>query len=350
MSYEVLSALARSPGAAMVVVVDVQGSVPRHVGSKMAIFPDLTTRGTVGGGQLEARAIEEARRCISTASSAAIKVELTGAEALGATPVCGGVAELWIEYNADPAPFGLALHELDAGRMVVLVSERRGGQPRCCFALDRTGSPLVSVDAGAVRAAAAPAVAAAIRDGRATFDAAAGLFYDPVLPPERLLILGGGHVGLAVAQFAVNLDFRVSIADEREEFAASGRFPAGVETLHGNYVETIESYPFGPSTYALVVTPGHLKDLECVRAALGREYRYLGLIGSKRKVRMIMEQLITEGLDASRVEALYSPVGLDIGAETPEEIAVSILAEMIAVRRGSSALAAIEADRRRRRG
>ena len=157
-------------------------------------------------------------------------------------------------------------------------------------------------------------------------------------------------MGKAVARFAEGLEFKVTIADDRPQFADPGRFSGGVEVLEGRFADVIERFPFGPSTYALVVTPGHLSDLDCMRAIMRREYRYAGLIGSKRKVRMIFEQLIAEGFDRSRVEAVYSPVGLDIGAETPEEIAVSILAEMIAVRHESPALAAMEVERRRRRG
>ena len=348
MSYEVLKAVAQRPGSALVTVVAVRGSVPRHVGSKMAVLPDGSIVGTVGGGVLESRAIDRAKACIAAAASDGLEVELTGAEALGATPVCGGVAELWIEYVGDPSPFREAVLRLDAGQTVVLASLRAGsgGGPGCAAVLDAQGA-LVGGRPGCADGHEAAKAASA---GTAALSDAADLFYDPVLPPERLLVLGGGHVGLAVARFARSLDFKVTIADDRPEFADPDRFPEGVETLNGGYVDIIERFPFGPSAYALIVTPGHLSDMDCVRAALKREYRYLGLIGSKRKVRMVMEQMIAEGYDRDRVEALYSPVGVDIGAETPEEIAVSILAEMIAVRRRSPALAAMEADRRRRRG
>ena len=353
MSHAVLKAIAGTSGSALVTVVAVRGSTPRDVGSKMAVLPDGSIVGSVGGGVLEARAIEQARGCIAEGSSGSLEVELTGADTHGCTPVCGGVADLWIVHVADTSLFEAALSRLDEGRGIVLASLRgrrragaaRGG-PRCTAVLDADGALI----AGRADPADAALAARAASAGRAVLSEDASRFYDPVLPPERLLVLGGGHVGRAVAAFAAGLDFQVTIADDRSGFADPDRFPKNVEVLQGAYPDLIERFPFGPSTYALVVTPGHLSDLDCARAVLKKEHRYLGIIGSRRKVRMVMEQLVSEGYDRGRVEALYSPVGIDIGAETPGEIAISILAEMIAVRHGSPALAAMEIDRKRRRG
>jgi xanthine dehydrogenase accessory factor len=356
MSHAVLKAIAGNRGSALVTVVAVRGSTPRDVGSKMAVLPDGSIVGTVGGGVLEARAIEQAKRCIAEGSSGGLEVELTGADTHGCTPVCGGVADLWIVHVADTGPFEAALSHLDEGRAIVLAS-RRGGAgsggagdalagPRLGAVLDAAGA-LVAGRADSADAAMAARTAAS---GKPVPSEDGSRFYDPVLPPERLLVLGGGHVGKAVAGLAAGLDFQVTIADDRPGFADPARFPKNVEVLQGAYADLIGRFPFGPSTYVLVVTPGHLSDLDCARAVLKKEYRYLGIIGSRRKVRMVMDRLVAEGHDPRQVEALYSPVGIAIGAETPEEIAVSILAEIIAVRHNSPALAAMEADRKRRRG
>jgi xanthine dehydrogenase accessory factor len=357
-SYDVLKAIAGA-GGALVTVVRVRGSTPRGVGAKMAVLPDGSTVGTVGGGILEARAIERAKACIAGGTSDTLGVELTGSDTHGCTPVCGGEADLWIDLVTDTGPFEAALALLDKGRMAVIVS-RRGAEgacgaagaagtqpgPHCLAILDASGALV----AGQVDAADTAPAARAAASGQAVLDEDVGRFCDPVLPPERLLVLGGGHVGRAVAGFAAALDFQVTIADDRPGFADPERFPGDVEALQGSYADVVERFPFGPSAYVLIVTPGHRSDLDCALAVMKKEYRYLGMIGSRRKVRMVMEQLVAEGYDRQRVEALYSPVGVDIGAETPEEIAISILAEMIAVRRGASTLAAMAADRQRRRG
>lgn len=352
MGYDIVKAIVASGGGcALITVVGVQGSVPRHVGSKMAVMRDGSTAGTVGGGILEARAVEKAAACIADSRSDRLEVELTGAEALGSVPVCGGVAVLWIEYVADAAPFATAAERLEAGKTAVLASSLSSGSPALAAVFDAHGALLASGALPGDRSGGADPSAAvrAAASGQAALSEADGVFYDPVLPPERLLVLGGGHVGRAVARLADGLGFRVTVGDPRAEFAEPARFPKAVECIEGSFEKIIAGFPFGPSTYALVVSPGHLSDIECARSLLQREYRWAGVIGSRRKVRMILEQLASEGFDGSKVETLAAPVGLDIGAETPEEIAVSILAEMIAVRRSSPALASIAADRRRRR-
>jgi xanthine dehydrogenase accessory factor len=176
-----------------------------------------------------------------------------------------------------------------------------------------------------------------------------GLLYSPVEPMERLLILGGGHVSLALARVAVGLSFRVSVVDPRPEFSNPARFPPEVECSTSGYAEAIELFPFGALTYAVVVSPGHLGDIECARAILRKEYRYAGLIGSRRKSRMLMDELIAEGFHGPKVESLSMPIGLALGAETPEEIAIAIAAELIAVRHSAPSLGWIDAERKRLR-
>jgi xanthine dehydrogenase accessory factor len=174
-------------------------------------------------------------------------------------------------------------------------------------------------------------------------------FLDPLFPQEKLLILGGGHVGRALAAIAPGLGFLVTVADERPEFVEPGRFPAGVATRSGSFTEAVAAFPFDPSTYVVIVTRGHLCDLECLRAVLPRTYRYAGFIGSRRKVRLHIDKVLSEGFDPAKVEALCAPIGLDFGAETPAELAVAIAGELIAVRRGAGSLAALHQARRDRR-
>jgi xanthine dehydrogenase accessory factor len=176
-----------------------------------------------------------------------------------------------------------------------------------------------------------------------------GFLYSPIEPPEKLLILGGGHVGLAVAEVAIRLSFDITIADPRPEYSDPARFPSTVDCRKADFVEAIESFPQGDASYVVVVSPGHLGDLECARALINRDYRYVGIIGSRRKCRMLIETIIGEGAVREKAEALRMPIGLDIGALTPEEIAIAIAAELIAVRHSSPALEWIDGDRKRRR-
>jgi len=261
---------------------------------------------------------------------------MTGAEAEGPVLICGGTSLMLVEYLADLEPYRKAASVLKGGGRVALV--KRFGKPGETFpepalaaVLDEGGVPLWSslpapdIDGEAGKRCLASGVPEAWPE--------TGLFYGPEFPGEKLLILGGGHVGRALAFFACRLGFEVTVADDREEFARAEDFPAGTATIAGAFAETIGSFPFDGSTYAVILTRGHLCDLECLRAILGREYRYAGLIGSARKSGMLFDQAIADGFPPEKVRAVHSPVGLPIGAETPEEIAVSILAEMVAVRR-----------------
>jgi xanthine dehydrogenase accessory factor len=193
-------------------------------------------------------------------------------------------------------------------------------------------------------------LAQALETGHPLLAEDADLFCQPLLPREKLLILGGGHVGRCLAGLAPGLGFAVTVGDDREAFLEPGRFPAEVATLGGSFTEIVGRFPFDASTYVAIVSRGHLCDLECVRAVLGRPYRYAGFMGSRRKTRLILDQVLADGHDPREVDALFAPIGLEVGAETPEELAVAIAAELIAVRRNAGLLGASRQDRKARRG
>jgi xanthine dehydrogenase accessory factor len=328
--------------AALVTVALVQGSAPRHPGSRMAVRADGSIVGTVGGGKGEAEARKKALACLAENHPSVLRVEMTGVEATGVDLICGGVSTMWIEPIADRSRYAAAAAAVDRGEAIVLVSSAEAG---CLAVVGEQGEAI----AGSAEALDASALARARGSGLCELCDIDGLLYSPYEPSERLLILGGGHVGLALARVAVGLSFLVTVADPRPEYSESGRFPAGVACMTSGFAEAIADFPFGNRTYVVVVSPGHLGDLECARAILAKEYRYAGLIGSRRKARMLIDELIAEGLPREKAEALRAPIGLSIGAETPEEIAVSIAAELIAARHEAPSLAAADEERRLRR-
>jgi xanthine dehydrogenase accessory factor len=330
MSYELFAALARSQGdTALVTVIDVQGSVPRHPGSKMLVRSNGAILGTVGGGKGEAAAIELAVKSIGRRRSDALTVEMQGTEAEGEDMVCGGTCRLLVEYVADAAPYATVLRLLEKGEKALLVKKLEGYD---------AGSPtsvttLVHDEAGASEETAADC----LRTGKPAFSREAGLFYDPIFPEEKLLILGGGHVGRSVAVMATELDFKVTIADDRKALLAPARFPQSAKTICGGYADVAREFPLDSASYIVVVTRGKASDLECMRAILGRTYRYAGFIGSALKAKILLAQLREDGYPPEKVAAVHAPIGLDIKAETPAEIAVSICAELVAVRRNAGA-------------
>ena len=177
----------------------------------------------------------------------------------------------------------------------------------------------------------------------ATFDAGLicggtlEIFVEPILPQPSLYIFGGGHVSVAVARAASAAGFAIGIIDDRESFANAERFPMAGE-IHTSYDSAYQRIKPNGSSYLLIVTRGHKDDMRVLAWAVRTEARYIGMIGSKRKVLAVYKALEKEGYRAEEFERVHAPVGLDIGALSPEEIAVSITAELIAVRRNAQNL------------
>jgi xanthine dehydrogenase accessory factor len=163
------------------------------------------------------------------------------------------------------------------------------------------------------------------------------VYIEPIEPSPELFVIGAGHVGLHLARLAQEVGFRVHVVDDREKFANRERFPLAAEVIVEDIPAWIARTNLPPHAYAVIVTRGHTNDLEALRALAPRELRYLGLIGSRAKVSRIYEQLVEDKMSAEALKHVHAPIGLDIGAVTPQEIAVSILAELIAVKHGKMA-------------
>jgi xanthine dehydrogenase accessory factor len=164
------------------------------------------------------------------------------------------------------------------------------------------------------------------------------IFVEPILPQPTLHIFGGGHISVAVARVANAAGFAIGVTDDRETFANKERFPMAGE-IYTTYQEAFEKLQPNPSHYLLIVTRGHKDDMRVLAWAVRTGARYIGMIGSKRKVLSVYKALEKEGYSPEEFERVHAPVGLDIGALAPEEIAVSITAELIAVRRGAKDVA-----------
>ncbi len=160
------------------------------------------------------------------------------------------------------------------------------------------------------------------------------VFIEPVEPAPAVYVFGAGHVGYFLARMAHDTGFRVHVVDDREKFASVDRFPDGTTVIVADIPEWLAAHELPPTAYAVIVTRGHRHDLDALRALAPRSLRYLGLIGSKAKVRRVYDALIADGMDQAQLARVHAPIGLDIGAITPQEIAVSILAELIAVKHG----------------
>ena len=162
------------------------------------------------------------------------------------------------------------------------------------------------------------------------------VFVEPLRPEPRLLIAGAGYVGQALARLTAPLGWRVALLDDRSEFTRDALLPAGAEVAVGDMPELLRERQPDPTTWIVIVTRGHRTDQEVLRAALEGSAAYIGMIGSPSKVQNIFAKLLAAGVPARDLARVYAPIGLDLGAETPDEIALSIAAELLMLRRGAS--------------
>ena len=162
------------------------------------------------------------------------------------------------------------------------------------------------------------------------------VYFEVVVGQLTLIVVGGGHVGACLAKVAHDAGWRIVVVDDRPDFANAERFPDADEIFCEDYGDALSRYPINSATYVIAVTRGHKHDEIALKAVINSPACYIGMIGSKRRVATVLRHLEEEGVAKDKLDRVWTPIGLDIGAETPEEIAVSIAAEMIMVRRGGN--------------
>ncbi|HEX6039106.1 XdhC family protein [Longimicrobium sp.] len=241
-----------------------------------------------------------------------------------------------------------AREALEGGDPVVglTVLESSPGGPaageRMCVWAGRHAGTLgdANLDAAALRIARS-ALADDTRPGSAEVEADGArvtVYLEPHAPPPELVIVGAGHVARPLCQVGAMLGFRVTVLDDRPEFATRERFPDAAQVRRADFADPFRGIRITPRTFLVLVTRGHKYDFEALRGILlGPSLpAYVGMIGSRRRTRAALEALAAEGIAADRLRAVHAPIGLDVGAETPEEIAVSIAAELVMIRRGGT--------------
>ena len=320
-------------------VVFAQGSTPQKVGSKAIIDETGATWGTLGGGLIESQALQRMRDTLDEGRATLIEFRLDEDYSREAGPICGGVMRILANPNIDrnlPC-YRTELEAQARGEQGVLVTVVEGDP-------DAIGSASW-VAASDIDASAGPFPADELRgaldaEGGHCCSCADGsmVYIEPVNLPPRLLIVGGGHVGQAVAAQACLLGFETTVVDDRPEYTRPALFPPEVTAVCGDIRAEVERFPKNGNTYIVLVSKGHRPDAEALEACIHSEVAYLGMIGSERKIRFLKKNFIESGL-ATREEfdRVVAPIGMEIGAISVPEIGVSIAAQLIAARRLKSA-------------
>ena len=331
---------------AVATVVRTSGSTPQVAGATLVLGDGEPLRaavGTLGGGCVEADAIETAQGILQSGGHSLRAYELTEDLAWNTGLVCGGT--MWILVQRDDQ--ALAFDGIDL--LPEMVGAAAGGAPVAFVTrLGKEQGALTLLGRIAVRADGRRlgSLGDVEADQRATAEALAqlphgtartvkseteDLLIEAIASRPRIVIAGGGHVALAIARQAAMLDFDVTVVEDRPEFADPARFP-NATILQGDVPAILAGIDYSWNSFIVIATRGHKLDADCMLAAVTTPARYIGLLGSRRKTVLINEMLRAEGIPEERLRAIHAPVGLDLGGRTPNEIALSVLAEITQIR------------------
>jgi len=331
-------------------IIKQAGPSPRGIGAKCLLTKDGVLFGTIGGGLLEAEVLQKATDLMQTKVPELMSFHLKGTDVEDTDMLCGGDVEVFLAplspEDSGLLPFFeaiLRIHRRGGSGLIATIVDPESWQaekaPMVFLTADgeQTGSipgcPNLETElknkAEALVRQRVPKIHRFSEGGRSL-----NVFVEPVQSNPILFIFGGGHVSQQIAPLAARVGFNVRVIDDRKDFADPHLFPEAQEVLERRFEDVMGGLPVDGSSYLVIVTRGHSHDKEVVAQALKTDARYVGMIGSRRKRDIIYQRLMEEGFSKEDIARVHSPIGLSIGAETPEEIAVSIVAELVQVRAG----------------
>ena len=326
--------LSRKQPLVMALIMSQEGSTPRTTGTRMMIGADGYV-GTIGGGRIEASVMEIAREMLHKPGAVTISFDLTSEIADAMDMVCGGKLEILIDSIAPDEKnrlfFSSLLQMLDQRQKGLMVTELlESGVLQVRRAILREdgvviGTPDFKMEIDSIpKKLRAPIL---IQSGDRKF------FIEPVMAPGTVYLFGAGHVSLQTAILAKRVGFEVVVLDDRMEFANTSRFSDADDVrVPASFEIAFEGLEIHADSYLVILTRGHLHDKTVLQQALKTPAGYIGMIGSRKKRDAIYQALENEGFTTKDFQKVHCPIGLSIGAQTPEEIAVSIVAELIHAR------------------
>ncbi len=337
----ICSLLDNGETAAMGTILTHVGSTPRTAGTKMLIRSDGGIVGTIGGGMVEAEVQKAGSEIIKTARGRIVDFDLTGADVDKMDLICGGKLTVLMEC-LEPNP---ADREFFSSLLTELQSRRKSYFVTVLGPTDEDAGPvaryLIPKDGAASGDSACPA------HWSAKITEALGRQRHPVIltidgqrvlaeqtfVPGTVFLFGAGHVSQQVQAFAGQVGFRTVVFDDRSEFANRDRFPTADEVIVlSSFYDSVEKFDIDRDSYLVIVTRGHSHDKTVLEQALKTDAGYIGMIGSRRKKAALFDAMLKQGFTNKDLERVYSPIGLSIGAETPEEIGISVVAELVKAR------------------
>jgi xanthine dehydrogenase accessory factor len=355
----ITESIRRGQTVALATVIDRKGSLPMSKRAKMLAFADGTIMGTIGGGKLEAEVIQAARKLIQDGSSQILAFDLTADQIEADGLTCGGTVEIFLECFT-PDTSSVLLKE-----MLTAYSDARPAAVVTLLDADGSGSlqtadrkMVIYADGTAKGTSGIPTLDADIiqlalprighdylqtitlevpdqpaHTSEVASDTHIRIFLETVIPHPTAYLFGGGHISRCLSSLLSMIGFDFVVIDDRQEFADLQRFPEAKACLVSDFAGVFEELTFDPNfAYIIIVTRGHQSDQLVLEQAIQTGAKYIGMIGSRRKIRLMFEHLQQQGIPES-LTTIHAPIGLEIGADTPEEIAISIAAELVKIRR-----------------
>ncbi len=324
---EILKALEGGENVVLCTILASSGSSPRGAGAKMAVFADGRTLGTIGGGAVERIAAEKALQMHKTGASFCEGFCLAPNQVNDIGMICGGTVMVYFAFfdhnSARDVSFVRAVLELlKGGQDAWLISRMEHGMVTAMGTYDEAhGLRFAELDEQEIRPWLTSS--AVYRKGEPSY------YAEPICQAGRVYVFGGGHVGKALVPVLANVGFRVTVFDNRPDFAEPENYPQAEQVIYGDFYHIDEKVTLGPRDYVCIMTPGHQADREVLLQAMRTDACYIGCIGSRHKIASTNRYLMENGIAETALARIHAPIGLTIYAETPEEIAISIAAELI---------------------
>lgn len=314
--------LAAGQAAVLVTIIDQTGSTPRGLGTQMLVGAKGILAGTVGGGAIEQRAIQHSLELLATRQAEVCAYDLSGASQSDLGMVCGGGVTLLFNVIAAAADWQAILEAMfqcfEENAPGFLVQELASG---AAALLDETGNLL-----------AGRPMALSVQNIGYGGSMVEGSFVLPLAVKQRVILCGGGHVAQSLVPVLASVDFQVTVVEARPEFARKELFPLAKEVLLVDYTDLASYLDLKASDFFVIMTHGHVHDYTLQEQLLRKEYAYIGVMGSKRKIASVNARLTAAGICQEKIASVHTPIGVKIGAVTPAEIAISVAAECISVR------------------
>jgi xanthine dehydrogenase accessory factor len=344
----IIKALEKKEKLALATLITRVGSAPRAVGAKYLVKGDGTSSGSIGGGCVEAEVWQEAQKVMGKGGGRVLHFNLTSEQLAEGGLICGGNIDIFLEPLREEflniyQEVARIKQKGGSALLVTLISvdsdfpKGEGSKVLMKASGERVGSlwggaeveKKILKEAEELLKEKKPKVLILSSENRRM-----EILLEPIFSEPTIYLFGGGHISEQVAPLAKKVHFKVVVIDDREMFANRNRFPEADEVIVSEFLNCFDQLNIDDSSYLVIVTRGHLYDGFVLEQALKTKACYIGMIGSKKKIRTLYQNLMEKGIAKETLERVCAPIGIDINSETPEEIAVSIVAELIKVRGG----------------